>query len=171
MLMTNEKWKDIKHFTKSENWGDWTCVEYGLIKSLDEFRKSYGMAIHISPVKNAVYAESVGHSSKSLHYPVLGDRGNIIIGSRAADVFPTGNLLEAWMLAIRMYMFNGLGCYPYWEWNRKNVLLRGGLHLDTRTMQDGQKSLWWQDKSGAYRYLRTISDIKEFMVVMISMFG
>ena len=150
-------WHRVNHFHKKENWGDVSLVDPVLIYSLDIFRKQLGVPVYISPVEGAVVAKA-GHSRKSYHYPIMGVRL-----CQAADVFPECSLLHAFITAMKGNIFAGIGVYPYWEWEEKELI--GGLHLDIRG--GTEKTLWWRDKANKYNYFKDIQKTKELFKILI----
>jgi len=112
VLMTKEDWKDIKHFSPNENWGDWTKIAKELIFALDALRDYMGIPIYI----NCGYATS-GHSPNSYHYKGM-----------AVDVHCSLSALDFFLKAERFNKFNGIGIYPDWY--------KPGLHLDIRPKEN-----------------------------------
>ena len=129
------------HFGENENWGDISKVHFKLFEKLDLWRTEIGNSILISPAKGAVYAENRGHSDASWHYIIPG-RNDFAM---AADTFPTGNLMIAWIIATKY--FNGVGFYPEWKYARPNKpTIYGGLHVDIRST----KRAYWVRQNGKY---------------------
>jgi len=91
-----------------------------LIMNLDEYRRQLGRRVHPSPVKGAL-ARLEG-STTTQHYAV-GRK------STAVDVFPEGSILEAWMLALTLGLWGGIGIYFDTHYEEKEWCM---LHLDLR---------------------------------------
>lgn len=149
-------WNRVQHFKASENWGKAELVDPVLIYSLDTFRSKLGYPIHISPAKGAVVAKR-GHATKSYHYPIQGVRL-----CQAADVFPDCPLSFAFITALKSNLFTGVGVYPYWCWEEKELI--GGLHLDIRG--GTEKTIWWRGKNGEYHYFNNISKTKKLFSIL-----
>lgn len=143
----------IKWFNQRENWGDVSKVSPELITAMDIFRSAHGHAVHISPIDGAVYADNKGHLENSWHYIIEGRNSQAM----AADVFPEGSLIKAWLLAVKMARFGGVGLYPFAAWQQPKQKLFGMLHLDIRPYSS--KTLWWRDASGTYHYLNDENDV------------
>jgi uncharacterized protein YcbK (DUF882 family) len=108
-LMTQEDWKEIKHFSPNENWGDWTKMAKNLFLALDKFREYVGHPVYV----NCGYATN-GHTNKSYHYKGM-----------AVDIHVKNvNVIDQFLAAERIDEFNGIGLYPDWR--------NPGLHLDIR---------------------------------------
>jgi len=152
-MVIEELFKSIKWFSPQENWGNVEKVSPELITALDIFRSAHGKPVHISPVDGAVYADNQGHLSNSWHYIIEGRNTH----SMAADIFPEESLIKAWLLAIKMARFGGVGLYPFAAWQQPKKNLLGMLHLDIRPYSS--KVLWWRDVSGTYHYLNDENDI------------
>jgi len=134
-----------KYFNLTENWGNPDNVSPVLVVALDRFRHELNVPVHISPIPGAVYAENAGHAENSWHY-CIPHRNE---WAMAADVFPEGDLYKAWLLAVELVEFKGIGLYPFASWAGRPY--QGMLHLDIR-YPCIKKSLWWKDASGQYRY-------------------
>ena len=146
--MSKEAIERTRYFSLQENWGDPDKVHDSLIFALDLFRRHLGRRVHLSPVEGAVYAESGHHSDMSWHYIIPGRNDYAM----AADVFPEGNIIEAWLIALTIPHFVGIGLYPFWKWESKG--LKGGLHLDIRYLGSyDNKALWWCDLYKVYKSL------------------
>ena len=116
-------WGKIKHFKSTENWGDADKVNPYLVMCLDILRDTIGAPIII---KNA-YATS-GHTSGSMHYE-----------GKAADVMaPSMSLVNFYLAAEKLGLFNGIGIYPFWNGQ--------GLHLDLRS----KPARWGRNAAGIY---------------------
>lgn len=118
--------KNIKHFTKNENWGDSDKIGQEVVELLDYLRDGMECPIII----HCGYATD-GHASKSKHYEGI-----------AVDFhFDTDISFKDQYLILEHLLKDkpcGLGVYPYW--NNK------GFHIDTR----GVKARWMRDEKGNY---------------------
>ncbi|MCK9556087.1 DUF882 domain-containing protein [Candidatus Pacearchaeota archaeon] len=111
LLMTNENWKEIKYFKKTEKWGNPLKVHKLLIYGLDALRNYIGFPIGI----NCAY-EKGGHTDDSYHYSGM-----------AVDIYCKKlNVVDFYLAASRFDVFNGIGVYPHWN--------NPGLHLDIRPL-------------------------------------
>ena len=116
LYMTDEDWKLVRHFSKSENWGDPTKVRRALVFGLEAFREFVGTAV----ILHNAWAPGTGHSSKSYHY--TGD---------AADIDVRGmHVVDQFLAASRFDFWNGIGIYPFWK--NSNGSKCPGLHVDIR---------------------------------------
>ena len=149
--MTNI-WGKLKHF-KKEEFDKYTQknIDPSILLALDSFRTHLGCCVYPSPAIGAGVriGNEGGTVSRSWHCIVEGRNSK----GRAVDVFIGGSLIKAALLAIAMPEFGGVGIYPYWKWENRN--LYGGLHLDTRPVKgwrgvSGVKQIWWRDLKGEY---------------------
>ena len=132
-------WNTVKYFKPNE----FTCPELmnpDLIRALDIYRQLVGKPVII-------------HSSYR-----QGDVGQHGKGN-AVDIHVKGiSLIDAYLLAEKTGLFNGIGVYSWW--NNK------GLHLDVRPLPAGKpKARWASDKTGNYIglnwfFLRKIFDME-----------
>ena len=106
-----------------------------------------GYRVNPSPAPGACVREWDG-ISKSWHCPIPGRNENGL----AIDVFIDGPLMNAFVTALQIPEFGGIGVYPYWKWPAKK--LHGGLHLDIRPIS-GEKTIWWFTKRKKYKYLHS----------------
>ncbi len=113
--MKVEDWKDIKHFTPNENWGDVSLINFELVKKLDQLRDLSGTPILIT------CGTQGKHVAHSLHYK----------GMAADLVCPEKKLAELPEIAeiAAALGFKGIGLYPHWQCHGKVI---GGMHLDVR---------------------------------------
>jgi uncharacterized protein YcbK (DUF882 family) len=117
--MIEDDWKNIQHFTKDENWGDWKKMNVAVVWMLDRMRDFIERPI----VLHCGY-EDGGHTENSQHY--LGN---------AVDCHIVGlSLIDQYLLAER-FNWNGIGVYP--DFNNP------GLHLDCRTLLANDISKRW----------------------------
>lgn len=134
--MSNDSfWSKLRHFKKTENWGDASKMDVLLLMDLDRFREEIGHPFKLL----AAYATS-GHSEHSFHY-----LGRAVDG-RFHDR-KTGKALsaKAHLLAALKSPFNGIGIYLWGS---------GGpfIHLDNRPM-DGTRKVWVSPVQGKYENL------------------
>ena len=117
-------WSTIKYFKPSE-FSQPDKMNTELIKALDEYRRLCGKPVII-------------HSSFR-----EGDKGQHGLGN-AVDIHVKGiSLIDAYLLAEKTGLFNGIGVYSWW--NNK------GLHLDVRPLQAGKpKARWASDRTNNY---------------------
>lgn len=142
-MTAKEAVKKSEYFNLDENWGDIENVDPDSILALDNFREYCGVKFHISPVKGAVFATS-GHSEKSWHKIIPGRNKT----SRAFDFFPEGDPLQVFISAVCSKDWGGVGYYPFYSYARKDGILQGAVHVDTRPYT--LKMVWWVDISGKY---------------------
>lgn len=103
--MNNLRWCDIKYFKPSE-FNEPNKMDYYLINRLDQFREMIGKPIII----HSSYRE--------------GDPGYHGTGEAADIHVKDMNVFDAFLLAEKSGLFNGIGVYPNWN--------NPGLHLDIR---------------------------------------
>ena len=130
-------WSKVKHFKRTEAWGDPDKINPLLVYSLDALREFKGRAIIIN---NAYRPDDPGSTHKN------GD---------AADVVIVGlSVIDQFLMAERTRLFSGIGVYPFWN--------RPGLHLDVRSLQPHQHGpRWGRNAAGIYvaldaKFLRSI---------------
>ena len=118
--MKKDIFKELKYFSRDENWGNPDKINPELLYRLDKFRGLLGVPVYI----NCAYATS-GHTSRSQHY--LGNAVDVNFHNRIS-------LLDAYIIAEKIG-FNGIGLYPHWHYP--------GLHLDVRPLSiDAPKARW-----------------------------
>lgn len=105
-------WEQLKHFTKSEAWGEPDKMNPRLLLELDAFREYLNAPIFIS------CGTQGRHENGSQHY--IGNAVDIVLMSQKFA------LLDVYLMAER-FKFNGIGVYPFWKYNGQAY---GGLHLD-----------------------------------------
>ena len=132
-------WSKVKHFKRTEAWGDPDKINPLLVYSLDALREFTGRAIIIN---NAYRPDDPGSTHEN------GD---------AADVVIVGlSVVDQFLMAERTRLFSGIGVYPYWN--------RPGLHLDVRALQPHQHGpRWGRNAAGIYvaldaKFLGSISN-------------
>lgn len=127
--------KNIKHFSPKENWGDPEKINPFLLLVMDiiaeEFQKP--VIIHNGYSKK-------GHAKDSQHYKGNACDFHIKTDESFKEVYDklTFILLDNALGKNRLSNLVGLGVYPYW--NNK------GFHLDVR----GCRARWMRDKKGNY---------------------
>jgi len=117
--MKINSFKNFKHFSANENWGDISYVSWEHVYFLNFLRSKLGY-----PFKVNYSYETVGHSKNSYHAK----------GKATDGYFKTNKNLFKQYLAINRILeeygllnFIGIGVYP--EWNNP------GFHFDTRGKQ------------------------------------
>ncbi len=128
--MTPAEWKQLKHFSAFENWGEADRMQLRLVKALDIFRDVAGTPILVT------CGTQGKHSEHSEHYQ--GGAVDILF----PNIFLPG-LLDLFLLATRFDEFDGIGIYPHW---RLNGVAHGGLHLDVREVKS---KAYWMGVPGA----------------------
>lgn len=143
--------RDVKHFAASEWPAD--ALEHcdaNLILQLDQFRHTLGDAILPSPVLAGWYRTS--GSTTSRHYAV----GRL---SDAGDIFPRGNIVRAYLMALRQGVWGGIGIYL--DTHGPDGSAWPMMHLDLRP---GEQKLWMRVEGGRYIYpLSSDAARREFM--------
>lgn len=147
-------WNKIKHFSKKEFSGHSGSLSSAIILALAQYRSSLKKRVIISP---ATWGK---HSSKSWHYALEGRNDYV----QAIDVFPAVDLAYAWMIAIKIGLFKGIGVYPYWSYPSKKLV--GGLHLDTR--KSNHTVLWWCDKNKNYHYFTNWKQVHNLFTLLLN---
>lgn len=140
--MKETNWSEIHHFSKRENWGDWTKVDKKVIIKLDQMREYCGKLIVI----HCAYEKS-GHTNNSQHY--LGKAVDInIIGMK---------LVEQYLLAER-FGWTGIGLYNCWK--------NPGLHLDLRDEEIGARWAQKKNREGSLEYCALDQKYIELCIAM-----
>ena len=122
-------WKEIKHFKKHEFSEDPDIyAEPELILNLERYRILLNNKVHPSP-REGTLARFEDEDKYSQHY-AMGRK------STATDVFPDGDPLIAWMLAISCGLWGGVGVYFDTTYLYKPKIM---LHLDL-----GRNRLWYR---------------------------
>lgn len=124
--MQPEDWAKLKHFKRSDNWGDPDKMSRSLLFELDAFRAFIGRPIVVTCGTQGV------HSPKSQHYQGLAV-DIVFPGAKPCDLIDT-------FFAVARFNFNGVGLYPHWKMNGQKV---GGMHLDQRVLTPGQHKAQW----------------------------
>lgn len=124
-------------------------VDAALIRALSRFREALGASVTPSPLAAGWVRE--GGSTGSRHYvgPIQrnadGDLQSRHLGD-AGDVFPEGDIRTAWLTALAMTEFGGVGVY--FDTRGPSGTPQPMLHLDLRP---GPRVLWLRD-NGQYLY-------------------
>ena len=131
----------VQYFRKHEKndlgevcWGEPDNMNPRLIYLLDQFRNYVGRPIRIN------YGTQGSHSPNSQHF--LGN---------AIDLYVPALSWKEQFLAATRFPFTGVGVYPFWN--------NPGLHLDIRTLQNGQKDMWWRNNHGNYEKIETLTKV------------
>lgn len=109
-------WNYVKHFKRTENWGDPDKISGQLLLTLDAIRERIGWPIVI----HCAYATD-GHSPHSYHY--RGMAADFHFDINYPFYFQTGTLLKI-LAELQFTRFVGLGVYPDW--------INPGFHIDVR---------------------------------------
>lgn len=134
-------WQGSSYFPEVVDRAEGALVHPALVDALGALRRNLGAPIIISPNPEALVATS-GHSEDppSWHYIVPGRNTR----GMAADIMVAGHdLLTAFLAALKLVPFGGIGVYPYWK-------PKPGLHVDLRPYTN--RSVWWRDEVGGYHY-------------------
>ena len=113
--MLDKDWEKIRHFRKTENWGDPTKIDFQLVHLLDQFRAHLGQEIYVS------CGTQGAHVKDSMHYQ--GKAVDVIIDVGGKEP------LDLVLLALK-FPFTGIGIYP--RWRHPRFLRPLGFHLDVR---------------------------------------
>ncbi len=113
-------------------------AEPQLIYDLDHYRNLLGVPVFVSPVPGAL-ARFDG-SVNSRHF--ARDRK-----SDAIDIFPSGDMRRAWLIATTCGLFGGVGLYPYTKYRAKKWPM---LHVDKRKVEN--TVIWVRKENGDYIY-------------------
>jgi hypothetical protein len=126
--MNADQWEYIQHFHAGENWGDWTCMDYQFLRTLDTVRHRADTPFELT---SPAYTKRTGHSKKSFHY----------IG-RATDFklpklspFAAYDLLVDTLCDMGIYGKVGFGFYP--DGGNAESNAPAFFHLDDRAMYPG----------------------------------
>ena len=112
--------------------GELPLADQRILSALDAYRGLLGRTIVPSPIKGAL-ARPDASAKGSRHY-AIGRQ------SDAVDCFPSGNVVDAWRVAVMSGLFGGIGYYL-------DTMLGPMLHLDLRP-----ERLWWARIKGEYYY-------------------
>ena len=128
-------WGQLKHFKRSEAWGDPDKMDRDLLLQLDLFRHVINLPFQVT----RGYAME-GHAENSFHY-----KGRAVDG-RFLDPTTRGPLsvAETILIALRA-PFGGVGIYTHWAGGP-------GLHFDNRVATYDRK-IWTSEAPGEYQNL------------------
>lgn len=141
--MAKSIWNRLKHFSRSENWGDPDKMDPFFLLQLDRFRAEVNLPFHLS----APAYGTKGHSKDSFHYVGRAVDGRFI---NPTDKKPI-SLRSHFVLAMKS-PFNGIGLYTWWPNGP-------GIHLDNRDGVNGRK-IWVSRAPNQYEPL-TVSFLEE----------
>lgn len=135
--MIDSDWALVKHFSKTENWGDPDKMLKELVLELDAYRDFVATPIFISCGTNKQHLEDSQHPA--------GRAIDIMFSEKKKE-----DLFGLYLAALR-FGFRGVGIYPSWEYKGQVI---GGMHLDWRETT-GAKSLWMgvQGEDGKQAYV------------------
>lgn len=121
-MARRETWERLRYFKPDglDNFGEPDLIDDKLLLRLDDFRHWLGIPIYVT---HGVKKE--GHSKGSYHYV---ENGACAVDIIIPDYHNTGVDL---VLDANRFGFVGIGYYPHWRWNDREV---GGLHLDMRPL-------------------------------------
>lgn len=134
-------------------------LDASIIRQLNRFRDRLGKPVVPSPVAGAWIRE--GGSQGSQHYvgPIRLDDDGEPHSQRlgvAADFFPLCDIREAFMVALSMPEFGGIGVYLDTHRNGRAAPM---MHLDLRT---GTRQIWLRDGDGMLYPGRGDAEMKRF---------
>ncbi len=124
-------------------------VDAELIRALSRFRQALGAPVTPSPVAAGWIREGGSHGSRHYIGPIRRDEDGRPMSTRlstAGDVFPAGDIRTAWLVALGMPEFGGIGVYV--DTRGPSGTPQPMLHLDLRP---GPRALWLRDARG-YHY-------------------
>lgn len=128
--MQHDVWSELKHFKKSENWGDPDKMDPAFLIKLDRFRGWIGHSFKV----NEGYAAD-GHAPNSYHYRGMAVDGRFMDGNRPLS-------LEEHIAICMKAPFGGIGIYT---WSKNGVF----VHFDDRLI-DFRRSIWICEQQGQY---------------------
>lgn len=128
-------WKELKYFSKTEEWGDPARMDPAFLILLDNFRATIPYRIVLT---SPAFAGS-GHAENSYHY-----KGRAVDCRLKTMNGRVASLQEHVLIALRS-PFGGVGIYT---WSPLGPF----LHFDNRTMMEDRK-IWVCEKKGIYRNL------------------
>lgn len=124
-------------------------VDAELIRALSRFRARLGAPVTPSPVAAGWIREGGSHGSQHYIGPIRRDEDGRPMSTRlstAGDVFPAGDIRTAWLTAVGLGVFGGIGVYV--DTRGPSGAPQPMLHLDLR---GGPQTLWLRD-AGGYHY-------------------
>ena len=140
--MSEIDWDIVKNFNPNiDNFSEDPDLhaEPQLIYDLDHYRNLLGVPVYVSPVPGAL-ARFKG-STTSRHFALQRK-------SDAIDIFPSGDIRRAWMIAVSCGLWGGVGLYPYTNFKGRNWPM---LHLDKRPADNGVM-MWIRKENDDYVY-------------------
>lgn len=136
-------WSQVRHFSKTDNWGNHSLIVPDLVYMLDSLRKYLSTPILISRGTQGQ------HVFNSYHYWKFGpnDENEVPKGLAADILFPKAskNDLPDLFLKAQKLPFGGVGIYPHWKYQDKTI---GGMHVDLRP--DKIRATWIGLGDGQY---------------------
>lgn len=168
MRASNLDFSDVDYFSRSEfptlstDVGDFSILEFidaKLIRALSRYREALGHPVIPSPVAGAWVRE--GGSTGSQHYigPVKLYENGKPRAQRlgvAGDFFPLCDIRKAFVIALGMPEFGGVGVYLDTQRNGAPTPM---MHLDLRK---GPRQIWLRDGDGFVYPMRGDSDMRRF---------
>jgi hypothetical protein len=137
----------LDYFTAKDFGVWWPFIDNDLLIGIDDFRRSLGVPVTISPAPGAIGRTS-GKDKNSQHYLLSGGK------VRAVDVMIPNNvpMETAFNVAKNIGVFAGIGLYPDWRPTH-------GLHLDTRTNKTPQNPATWSGiRTASGQVYRSVSE-------------
>ena len=126
--------KYIRHFSKTEKWGDWAKINGMLLYLLERIRERTKKPVII----HCAY-ETSGHSQNSMHYS--GNAADFHISGM--DLYFAYQMIMQILRDYQMHDHTGLGIYLDWH--------NQGFHLDLRA-----KKGRWGRIDGKYVAINTV---------------
>jgi len=134
-------WTKVRNFKRSEFHDPIDDHLYDhVIYFLDDYRDALGERVHPSPVSGAIVR--FDGSKTSRHYAV----GRL---SDAIDIFPEGNPIKAWLTAMSMPEWGGIGIYFDTHNDGRPWVM---LHLDLRPYVGHMRTVWYRLNGKDYYY-------------------
>lgn len=127
-------WDNLKHFKRTEAWGNPDKMDPNFLILLDYFREVVGVPFIIT----SGWASS-GHAENSFHY-----KGRAVDGRFVDKEGKALSLSDQFVLAMRS-PFTGIGIYT---WSARGTF----LHFDNRSVL-GERKIWTCEEKGRYANL------------------